>query len=145
MAADPPVSPAAVAPIPQAAAERDGGLRWAVWAAPLAVGLALRLWNLRQQVIGDDELHAVRAALEMSLGEILVTWRVTDHSLPLTALYRLWLDATGTLGDAALRAPALLGSLALVGLAPRLLAPLSGARLALWWSWALAVSPLLVS
>lgn len=122
-------------------AERIGLSRLA---APVSVGLALRVWNLREQIVGDDELHAVRAAISMPLDQILVTWQQTDHSLPLTALYRLWLDAGGVLSESVLRAPALLGSLALLLVAPRLLAPLAGARVAWLWAWLLALSPMLV-
>jgi len=123
-------------------AERIGAARLV---APVGVGLALRVWNLREQILGDDELHAVRAAVSMPVDEILVTWQQTDHSLPLTALYRAWLDAGGVLSETELRVPVLLGSLALLWFAPRLLAPLAGARVAWLWAWLLAVSPMLVA
>lgn len=128
-----------------AAAAGRAGRGLAALAAPVVVGMVLRLWGLGDQVIGDDELHAVRAALAMPLGEILVTWRQTDHSLPLTALYRLWLDLGGHLEDRVLRLPPLLGSLGLLALAPRLALPLFGRRVAIGWAWALALAPLLVS
>lgn len=114
-------------------------------AAPVAVGMALRCVGLARQVVGDDELHAVRAALAMPVGEILSTYRVTDHSLPLTALYRLALDAGVPLSELALRAPPLAGSLALLALAPALAAPLVGRRVAVVWAWLLAVLPMLVA
>lgn len=129
------------------ASQADGGsgrIGFAALALPVAVGLALRAWNLHEQILGDDELHAVRAALSMPLEDIVVTWRQTDHSLPLTVLYRLWLDAGGRLSDGVLRAPALLGSIALIGLAPRLAAPMVGVRQATLWAWLLALAPMLV-
>lgn len=112
--------------------------------APVLIGLLLRAWNLDEQILGDDELHAVRVALALPLGEILVTWRETDHSLPLTALYRLWLDAGGRLSDGVLRAPPLIGSFLLIGVAPWLAGPAVGTRRATLWSWLLALAPLLV-
>src|SRR3977135_2906232 len=66
-------------------------------------GLVLRGWNLLGQVMGGDELHAVRAAARMRLPGILTTYSVTDYSIPLTALDRLWMDAGLTLSELSLR------------------------------------------
>ena len=143
MAMDPTGAAESAGAARRPAAGRRLGLRALL--LPVAVGLGLRLWNLPDQIVGDDELHAVRAALEMPIAELLVTWRQTDHSLPLSALYRVWLDFGGELSGAVLRVPPLLGSLLLLLVAPRWLAPLAGARVAMLWAWALAVAPMLVA
>ena len=51
--------------------------------------MALRLWNLPDQILGGDETHAIRAALSFPLSKILVTYQVTDNCIPLTAVYKL--------------------------------------------------------
>jgi hypothetical protein len=107
-------------------------------------GLGLRLWNLRDQVMGGDELHAVRAAARMSVGQILTTYSITDYSLPLTALDRLLMAAGLTLGEMSFRLPAVVcGCLALyviprafLGRVDRVAVELTG--------WLVAVSPCLV-
>ena len=119
-------------------------LGWTALLLPVLVGAVIRLWNVRDQVLGDDELHAVRAATSMRLGSVLTTYHESDHSIPLTALYRGFIDLGGVLSETGMRVPILLCSIALPLLAPRLVAPLCGARVALLWSWALALSPLLV-
>lgn len=124
---------------------RARALRARDLALPVALGMALRTVGLSRQVLGDDELHAVRAALSMSIGEILATFRITDHSIPLTALYRLALDAGLALDDGVLRAPPLAGSLALLALVPLAAGPLVGRAVALRWAWLLALLPLLAS
>ena len=106
--------------------------------------MALRCATLGRQIVGGDELHAVRAALSMPISEILVTFRETDHSIPLAALFRLAFDLGIPLGELELRVPALIASLALLVLAPLWAAPLVGARAAKYWALALAISPLLV-
>lgn len=89
---------------------------------PTALGIALRLWNLPDQVMGGDELHAVRAALAMPLPRILTTYLVNDNSIPLTALDRLALAAGVPLSETLLRLPMLLAGIAALAAVPRLLA-----------------------
>jgi hypothetical protein len=90
-------------------------------AAALAVGAALRFWNLRDQVLGGDELHLVRAVLGGDLLQLLTTFRHSDASIPLCALFRLLVGAGLPMSEAALRTPSLLAGLGLVALAPWLL------------------------
>lgn len=109
----------------------------------VAVGAALRCWNLRDQVLVGDELHTVRSALGSDLATVLTTYRESDPCLPLTALYRLMIEAAIPLSELALRLPVLLtGVLALV-LLPLLLGRLAPrARVA--FAWLLALSPALI-
>jgi hypothetical protein len=111
---------------------------------PLIVGTVLRLWNLSAQVIGGDELHAVRAALRMGLGEILTTYRLADNSIPLTALFRLLLSAGVTLSEIWLRLPSLVAGVLLLAVAPAVMARRMGSEAAAVWAWLLALSPALV-
>ena len=118
-------------------------------AATLCGGL-LRLWNLPAQIIGGDEVHAVRFAVSHHLVDILTTYHKTDNCLPLSAFYRLVLLSGGSLNEIVLRAPALVSGTAMVFLVPWLLTRMPGpsgdlrGALAPWLGWLLALSPWLV-
>ncbi len=109
-----------------------------------AAGIALRFWNLRDQVLGGDELHAVRAALAQPLPALLTTYQLADSCIPLTALDRLLLDHGLALDEWRLRLPVLACGLAalavLPALAHRRLAPAARPLFAVL----AAISPLLV-
>jgi len=92
-------------------------------AAPLVVGTALRLWNLPHQILGGDEVHALRAAVKLSLPQILVTYQPADNCIPLTALYKLLMIAGLPITEMVLRLPMLL-----CGLAALLVLPAGGRR-----------------
>lgn len=110
---------------------------------PLLVGGALRLHNLEAQVLGGDELHAVRVAARQSASEIL-RFRETDHCIPLTLLYHGVLEAGGTLTELRLRVPMLAAGLGLLVLAPLAARGALGPGVAVALAWLLAVSPPLV-
>jgi hypothetical protein len=119
---------------------------WAWLAPPWVAGALLRCWNLREQVIAGDELHAVRFARSMTVPEILTTFGVrTDHCLPLTALDRWFVDLGGHFSEALLRGPVLAFGLAFLCLVPLALARTHGARVAAGFAWLAAVSPGLVA
>jgi hypothetical protein len=88
--------------------------------AALAAGVALRFWNLRDQVLGGDELHAVRAALSQPLAALLTTYQLADSCIPLTALDRWLLDHGVTLDEWRLRLPVLASGLAALVALPAL-------------------------
>jgi hypothetical protein len=112
--------------------------------ASILTGLVLRLWNLPGQVMGGDELHAVRAAARMTLPAILTTYSVTDYSIPLTALERALMEAGFTLSEWSFRSPALLCGCAALYVVPRLVVDKVDRAAAAWFGWLLAVSPALV-
>jgi hypothetical protein len=86
----------------------------------LAAGVALRFWNLGDQVLGGDELHAVRAALSQPLAALLTTYQLADSCIPLTALDRWLLDRGVALDEWLLRLPVLASGLAALVLLPLL-------------------------
>lgn len=119
------------------------------WAAVALVsacvaGALVRAWNVRDQVLGGDELHAVATALGRPLGWILTHYSLADYSIPLTAGLRVWLDAGGQLTEIGMRVPGLVCGALLVPLvaiaAQRALGGAVAARLA----WLVALSPVLV-
>lgn len=123
---------------------RESRFLWLALAGSVFAGLGLRIWNLRGQVLGGDELHAVRAAVARTVPEILTTYSLSDHSLPLTALYRWLLGHGFTLSELTLRLPSLLcGALALVVL-PYTFAGRVPRPALLLFAWLGAISPALV-
>jgi hypothetical protein len=86
----------------------------------VAAGIALRFWNLGGQVLGGDELHAVRAALSQPLPALLATYQLADSCIPLTALDRLLLDRGVALDEWWLRLPVLASGLAALAVLPAL-------------------------
>lgn len=113
-------------------------------AGSVMAGLGLRLWNLRNQVMGGDELHLVRSILARSLPEILTTYPPVDTSIPITALYRLLLEWGFHLSEIDFRLPSLLcGCLALMAL-PWAFAHRLERPVVLMYAWLGAISPGLV-
>lgn len=94
------------------------GFAFALYGAFMA-GLGLRIWNLRGQILGGDEMHALRSAVARPLSEILTTYAQADSSIPLTALFRFLLEQGFSLSEMTLRLPSLLCGLAAVLIIPR--------------------------
>ena len=115
-----------------------------VLAAAFLLGAVLRLWNLGPQVMSDDELHAVRAALAHPLSKILVTYQRTDNTIPLTALYRVFLDLGVKLSEWTVRLPIVISGLLLLAAAPLWAARRLGWGTATVFAFLLAISPGLV-
>lgn len=114
---------------------------------PFGVGAVLRLWNLPGQILGGDEVHAIRAALNLPLPKILVTYQQTDNCIPLTAVYKLLMGWGVPVTEMVLRMPVLLCGLAALLALP---AAVSGGvgRVSPGtvgvYRWLLALSPALV-
>ena len=122
-----------------------GGARfWLFLLPPVAVGLALRQWNLSAQVLVEDELHVVRTALQHTLGEILFTYRRSDPCLPLAGFFRWAMNHGVVFSEMGLRLPSLVASVAAVGALPALARRWVGTPAALVAAWLLALSPSLI-
>ena len=109
-----------------------------------AVGATLRWWNLRAQVMGGDELHAVRAAVQRPLAGILFVYQESDNCIPMTAFDRLLMDAGVPLTEILVRLPALIVGLAMLVVGPWWAWRRLGAGPAVVLAWLLAISPALV-
>lgn len=132
---------------PPPASEFDPRERRLLWLALLGsvfAGMGLRIWNLRGQVLGGDELHTVRAAVESTVPEILTTYTLADHSLPLTALYRWLLDHGIPLSELAFRLPSILCGLLALIFFPYAFAGRVPRHAVLLFAWLGAISPVLV-
>lgn len=138
--------------IDPAAARRRGAsiLLAAALAIAVGAGVLLRLWKLPDQVVADDEMHAVWAALRHPAGHLATSYGLYAYCLPLTALDRLVMDGGGALTETVLRAPVVIAGLLLLAAVPLWTArTLRGGAIregeaAIWAAWLTAGSPLLV-
>ncbi len=112
-------------------------------ALALAVGLAIRMWQLGDQVLVDDEWHALHKLTQAgsSYVSIITDFGATDHSIPLTLLYRGIADTIG-LSELRMRLPSLLAGLLILVAVPAVVARPFGPGVAVATTWLLALSPL---
>ena len=112
--------------------------------APVAVGVFLRLFRLRSQLLLGDELHAPRIALKLDLGDLLTTYLPVDFCMPLTALYKLLMNAGVELGELQLRLPVLIAGVLALVVVPVALERRLGSAVGRGAAWLVALSPGLV-
>lgn len=71
----------------------------ATFLAAVAVATILAAWlrthGITQQVVIDDEWHAIHKLLSSSYAEIFAAFGVADHSIPLTLMYKAMADTVG--------------------------------------------------
>ncbi|HEV2843662.1 MAG TPA: hypothetical protein VG477_02355, partial [Thermoanaerobaculia bacterium] len=113
-------------------------------AVPLLAGAALRLWNLPAQILGGDEVHALRAAVNFPLPKILATYQQTDNCIPLTAVYKLFMLGGLPMTEMIFRLPVLLCGLAVLLALPAAFADRLDRRTLLVYRWLVALSPALI-
>lgn len=111
---------------------------------PFGAGAVLRLWNLPDQILGGDETHAVRAALNFPLSKILVTYQVTDNCIPLTAVYKLLMGWGVPVSEMVLRLPVLFCGIAALLALPAAFSEQVDRGTVLVYRWLVAISPALV-
>lgn len=107
-------------------------------------GAGLRLWNLRDQILGGDELHGIRAMAERSASQLLTRYSLVDYSLPITAFQRLLLDWGVSLSEMDFRLPSILFGLLALILLPGTLSGRVERFQAELFGWLVAFSPLFV-
>ncbi len=112
-------------------------------ALPLLAGAALRIWQLPQQIVLQDEWHAVSAAVKQSFGHIATHFQIADNCIPLSLFFKSLLETAGLTEFGLRLLPMVFGILGIV------LLPLSVRRLLpdrdyLIFAFLLALSPLLI-
>ena len=117
---------------------------WAWWWLPVCVGVVLRLANLPQQMLGDDELHVIRIITGESIAWILTHYSATDYGLPLALFFKGWMVLSWPLTEMTLRLPMLVSGLLFLAGMPLIIRRLAGASVAGWFIWLLAIAPSLV-
>ncbi len=110
---------------------------------PALIGLGLRLYQIKLQILADDEWHALHALLTGSYTEVLTHFGHADSCIPLTIAYKLAYDIYG-LSELIMRAPVLLFGTATVIVFPLVVRRWIGIPAARAFAWLLAISPMLI-
>src|SRR5258706_6630172 len=109
----------------------------------VALGAWLRLDQWLDQVLIDDEWHALPQVIERTPAELFLSFGYADYSIPLGIL-DAWIASQFGLGEAAMRAPIMAAGLVTLLVIPWYLAPRVGATMVLTHAFLLAISPLLI-
>lgn len=107
------------------------------------IGLFLRGWQLRRQILIDDEWHALHKLLSASYADIASHFGLADYCIPLTLYYRALFDA-GMLSEWSMHLPPLLAGLALMAVGFWMLRDVADAATRTIWLGLVALSPVLV-
>ena len=107
----------------------------------VVVGAAIRLDQIREQIVLDDEWHALHAILRFGYGRILTHFGWTDVCIPLAVFDKLVADTVG-LSETWMRLPVLLAGIGSLFVIPLMLRTWVGRSASTSFAWLLAVSPL---
>lgn len=120
-------------------------LRQLLWLVPaLVLGCMVRTWGVRGQILMGDEFHALTSCLNLGLGELLTTYRLADHCIPMAAYDWVLVRVGVPLTELLVRLPALVAGLASLVVLPVCAAVLVERRAAVLFGWLLALSPALI-
>ncbi len=123
--------------------ESRGWHGWLVLALVVALGAWLRLDQVLDQVLIDDEWHAVHQLVLREPRQFLLSSGHSDHSIPLTAWNWLLMQSIG-LSELGMRLPLMLAGLASLLLLPWALRGQLPGRVSLVFVLLLSVSTLLI-
>jgi hypothetical protein len=119
-----------------------GVLAWGTLAFGL-IGIWFRLWELGQQLVFGDEMHALKSAAGGSLTSILAERGLPDVSIPV-ALWNYHLLRDWGLSEWGMRFPMLLSGILFLLLLPRIIHRQLGTGCAFTATGLAALSPLLI-
>jgi hypothetical protein len=108
-----------------------------------AAGAWLRLWQLRTQVLIDDEWHAVRMLIGADAKTIATHFGFADYCIPLTLYYR-WLYDHGALSEWQMHLPLVIAGIAMPAVLPWLMRDRVAWPTRAVWLALLAISPVFV-
>lgn len=114
-----------------------------IFAVIILLGASLRLDQFIDQILIDDEWHAVHQLINSNPLRILTSFGHADYSIPLTLLYWFEADRFG-LSELAMRWPMMASGLLVLVLFPIGVWRRSGSREAMVFALLLAISPLLI-
>ena len=117
--------------------------QFAPWLIIFAAGFVLRIWQLPDQLLADDEWHAVHKLIRSDFSSIFTSFGHADHSIPLTLYYKALTLTTG-LTEWAMRLPLLLAGLLSLVFIPWLLRETLRLSERMTLACLLAFSPILV-
>ncbi len=107
----------------------------------LVVGAILRLHQLGEQILTDDEWHALNRLRDHSYAEIVRDLGLSDFCIPLTLFYKAAADTIG-LSEWIMRAPVLLCGLISLVVFPWLVRRYHGPAVGTALAWLMAISPI---
>ena len=109
----------------------------------VVVGCILRLHQIRDQLLLDDEWHTLRAAALTSPRSLLLFVSMGASSIPMNLYCKLLLDGPGW-SELALRLPSLLAGVGMLFIFPLLVRDLFRQRTIVLFAYLIALSPFLV-
>ena len=112
-----------------------------VFVAAILVGAGLRLYQLGDQIIADDEWHALHAARDLGFREIAAYFGAADISIPMALFYKALANTFG-LSEMPMRAPVVLSGMLAVVILPLLVRKVFDRPTATLFGWLLAISPI---
>jgi len=107
------------------------------------IAVYLRSNQLLDQILIDDEWHAVHALIRLGYSDIFLSFGHADHSIPLTLFFKLMAETIG-LSEFRMRLLSVTAGIATVVVVPYLLKPWLRSNEAFLVSALLAISPLLI-
>jgi hypothetical protein len=107
----------------------------------VVLGAAIRLDQIREQIVLDDEWHALHAILRFGYWRILTHFGWTDVCIPLAVYDKLVADTVG-LSEMWMRLPMLLAGIGSLLVFPLMLRTWLGRSATTSLAWLLAISPL---
>lgn len=107
----------------------------------LTIGVWLRLDQITQQIVADDEWHTLNYMLAGGYKSIFLHFGYSDHCIPMTLLAKLIADTVG-LSELGMRALSLTCGIAALIVLPVLVWPRFGPKTALLFAALLSISPL---
>lgn len=117
-------------------------IAWVVLLVIMLLGIALRFDQFVDQVLLDDEWHVIHQILQHSTSELFRIFGHADYSIPLGLFYS-WIAQYTPLTEALMRAPMFIAGTLILLLFPWYISRRLGWRIALFFAFFLAVSPLL--
>lgn len=123
--------------------DRNPALFYALFLFVLAIAVWLRFSHFGQQIVLDDEWHALHALMRLNYAELFATFGHADHSIPI-ALWLKWLAEHVGLNEWRMGLPFLLVGVATVVLLPWSLRHWLKRSELLVLAAMLAISPLLI-
>ena len=123
---------------------KPGANFWAAASLIFLFGAFLRLFRVGQQVILDDEWHALNAVQDHDYAWIFSHLGHADHSIPVTLLYEFFSHTIG-LSEMSMRFPSLLAGILAIVLLPWLWRHWLERGESLFFAGLIAISPFLVN
>jgi hypothetical protein len=110
----------------------------------LAIGVGLRLYLLRDQILIDDEWHGLLFIYGKSFFQVVTQVNLQEHSSPLLNIWRFLCYQTTGVSEWNLRLPLFVAGSALVTVFPLLVRRIVPDRAGIIFSFLLALSPFLI-